>query len=62
MAVQPFQVDDFWIQQILESLKGLQYGSVHIVVHDGQIVLIERTVKNRFANTAKSTTKEGRKA
>ncbi|MGJ7919781.1 YezD family protein [Neobacillus sp. LXY-4] len=33
---------------ILESLKGLQYGSVVITIHDGQITQVDRTEKNRF--------------
>ena len=35
-------------KMILNELKGLQYGSLMIVVHDGQIVQIERTEKKRF--------------
>jgi hypothetical protein len=36
------------LNQIKESLEGLRYGTVQIVVHNGQIVQIERTEKLRF--------------
>lgn len=46
--------DSSWIDHILESLAGIQYGSVHIVIHDGRIVQIERTEKRRFDNAGPS--------
>lgn len=36
------------LASIQESLQGLRYGSVHITVHDGMIVQIDRTEKQRF--------------
>jgi hypothetical protein len=42
------KIDEFWIEQILRSLEGLEYGSVQIVVHDSQIMQIERLEKFRF--------------
>lgn len=42
------QLDDVWIDRILSSLKGLEYGNVLIIVHDGRIVQIERTERKRF--------------
>ncbi|PYI56170.1 YezD family protein [Paenibacillus flagellatus] len=44
----PVELDDVWAQRILNSVEGLEYGSVHIVVHDGKIVQIERTERKRF--------------
>lgn len=40
--------DPEWIERILESLNGLKFGTVQIVVHEGKIVQIERTEKKRF--------------
>jgi hypothetical protein len=37
-----------WIDRIMESLRGIEYGSVQIVIHDGRIVQIERTERRRF--------------
>jgi len=37
-----------WTERILDSLQGIRYGSVQIVIHDGKIVQIERTEKRRF--------------
>ncbi|MEF3303696.1 YezD family protein [Paenibacillus sp. GYB003] len=42
------QVDDVWADRILNSVRGLEYGNVQIIVHDGKIVQIERTERKRF--------------
>ena len=39
-------------EAILLALKGLRYGSVEIMVHDSQVVQIERKEKTRFDSTA----------
>jgi hypothetical protein len=44
----PLEVDDIWGKRILNSVNGLEYGTVQIVVHDGRIVQIERTERKRF--------------
>ncbi|ALS21134.1 MULTISPECIES: YezD family protein [Paenibacillus] len=43
-----FNVNELWNERIAQSLNGLEYGSVQIVVHDGRIVQIERTERKRF--------------
>jgi hypothetical protein len=35
-----------------EALRGLRFGEVTIIVHDGQIVQVERTEKRRFDNNS----------
>jgi hypothetical protein len=35
-------------RRILEAVRGLEYGSVEIVVHDSQVVQIERREKVRL--------------
>ncbi|WP_231956278.1 YezD family protein [Aneurinibacillus soli] len=42
------------VEQILEALKDLEYGSLEIIVHDGQVVQIDRTEKKRFATEKKA--------
>lgn len=42
------ELDPIWVERIVRSLAGLKYGSVQITVHDGRIVQIDRTEKNRF--------------
>ena len=37
-----------WLAQIEQSLSGLRFGAVHIVIHNGQLVQIERTERHRF--------------
>lgn len=39
--------EESW-RQIRESLRGLRYGSVLIIVQDGVIVQIDRTEKRRL--------------
>jgi hypothetical protein len=36
------------IEQIRESLRGLKFGSVNIIVQDGVVIQIDRTEKKRL--------------
>ena len=36
------------LSRILHALKGIRYGAVEIVIHDGRIVQIERKEKLRL--------------
>jgi|tagenome__1003787_1003787.scaffolds.fasta_scaffold19194751_2 hypothetical protein len=40
--------DGKWIEHIFDALKGLEYGSVQITIHDSQITQIDRLEKKRF--------------
>jgi hypothetical protein len=44
----PLEIDEVWNQRIVNSVNGLEYGTVQIVVHDGRIVQIERMERKRF--------------
>lgn len=44
--------DSALTQQILQTVRGIRYGSVEIIVHDGRIVQIERREKLRFEPAA----------
>jgi hypothetical protein len=49
-------VDQAKANYILSTLKGMEYGSLVITVHDGNITQIDKTEKTRFApkrNTSK---------
>ncbi|MBG9737147.1 YezD family protein [Paenibacillus alvei] len=37
-----------WLDRIAKQLKGLNYGSLTITIHDGHIVQMERTERTRF--------------
>ncbi len=37
------------MREVLAALRGLRYGSVEIVVHDSEVVQIERREKVRLA-------------
>src|SRR4051812_32549197 len=48
-AEQHATADDV-INQIRDSLRGLRFGSLNIIVQDGVIIQIERTEKRRIRN------------
>lgn len=50
-------VDQAKANYILSTLKGMEYGSVVITVHDGNITQIDKTEKTRFAQK-KNTIRE----
>ena len=39
------------INQVRDSLRGLRFGSVNIIVQDGVIIQIDRTEKRRLRNS-----------
>ncbi len=61
MSVKPVDVirssDDAaagaWVRPLREALRGLRYGSVELVIHDGRVVQIERREKVRFDEGAR---------
>jgi len=48
----PLKVDEIWLERIAELLDDMEFGSLHIVVHEGQIVQMERTERKRFENSS----------
>ncbi|GAB7389023.1 YezD family protein [Bacillaceae bacterium] len=54
------KIDQEWIERIIRSLEGLEYGSVQIIVHDSQITQIERLEKFRYPLEKKSIAMKGR--
>lgn len=58
-------VDEAWLERIANSLNGMEYGTVQIVVHDGTIMQIDRTERKRFeaepVRLSNSTAGEGRR-
>ncbi|MFP5112494.1 YezD family protein [Bacillaceae bacterium C204] len=51
-------VDSAKANYILSLLKGIEYGSVVITVHDGTITQIDKTEKTRFTQQKKYASKE----
>jgi hypothetical protein len=39
--------DAVLMQQIAAAIRGIEYGSVEIVIHDGRVVQVERREKFR---------------
>jgi hypothetical protein len=42
------ELTEYTVHQILESLRGLRFGSVNIIVQDGTVIQIDRTEKKRL--------------
>ena len=41
-------------RQIEQALQGLQYGSIHLIIHDAQLVRIERVERTRLTVSAEA--------
>ncbi len=50
------KLDETKVDHILSTLKNLEYGSVVITVHDGDITQIDATEKKRFSLTKDPST------
>ena len=44
----PAEISEEELLEIRDSLRGLRYGSVQIVVQDGVVIQIDRTEKRRL--------------
>lgn len=56
----PLKVDGVWLNRIAELLDEMEFGSLNIVVHEGQIVQVERTERKRYElNSAGSVRNAG---
>ncbi len=42
-----------WTRVVVEKVRALRYGTVHIKVHEAQVVLVEATEQTRFDLAAK---------
>jgi len=51
IAVEQAASADDAINQVRDSLRGLRFGSVNIIVQDGVIIQIDRTEKRRLRNS-----------
>ena len=46
-TIQPFPSQDPGAAAVLNALRGLRFGSIEVVVHNGRIVQVERREKVR---------------
>ncbi|MUT64334.1 YezD family protein [Paenibacillus sp. NEAU-GSW1] len=58
----PLELDQLWVERIIDQVSGLQYGSVNITVHDGRIVQIDRTERTRFDQPSHKQTNNDQQA
>jgi hypothetical protein len=40
--------EEAWTRVVVEKVRALRYGTVHIKIHEAQVVLIESTEQTRF--------------
>ncbi len=45
-------------QQLTQALQGLTYGSIQLIVHDSQVVRIERIERVRLSVSAQALTED----
>lgn len=45
---EPANDDSFPLRHIQDALRGLQFGSITVIVQDGVVVQVERTEKRRY--------------
>lgn len=46
------------LNQIRDSLRGLRFGSVNVIVQDGVVIQIDRTEKRRLRSNRNNATRE----
>ncbi|MCM3784724.1 YezD family protein [Neobacillus mesonae] len=56
----PLKVDEVWMDRIAGLLNEMEFGSLSIIVHEGQIVQMERTERKRYENTSSNVSKSGK--
>ena len=50
-SIQPFPTPDPGTAAVLNALRGLRFGSIEVVIHNGRIVQVERREKVRIDST-----------
>ena len=55
----PDRREEIAIDQVRKALRGLRYGCVTLIVHNGVVVQVERTSKARLDYSSVGQLKEG---
>jgi hypothetical protein len=54
MSIKSVEINDdpdpAWVRTLRRAVRGLRYGSVEVLVHDGRVVQVETREKVRFAD------------
>jgi hypothetical protein len=54
MSIKPIEVksepEAAWERTVRQAVRGLRFGSVEVLVHDGRVVQVETRAKVRFAD------------
>jgi hypothetical protein len=46
-------VNQPWLSHVIRRVQSLRFGSIHIKVHDGQVVVVESLEQKRFQPSVK---------
>jgi hypothetical protein len=49
--------EEAWTRAVVEAVRGLRFGSVEIVVHEGRVVQVETREKVRFDEAGRPPTR-----
>ena len=44
----PLPLPPLLLQELVEALRSIRYGTIELVIHDGRVVQLERREKVRF--------------
>jgi hypothetical protein len=44
----PIPLPPLLLQELVEALRSIRYGTIELVIHDGRVVQLERREKVRF--------------
>ncbi len=53
LALELTEREQAWTRVVVEKVRALRFGTVHIKVHEAQVVLVEATEQTRFDLGAK---------
>jgi hypothetical protein len=48
-------VNQPWLSHVIRRVQSLRFGSIHIKVHDGQVVVVESLEQKRFQPPVKDS-------
>lgn len=48
------EAEQSWTRVVVEKVRALRFGTIHIKVHEAQVVLVEATEQTRFDLVART--------
>jgi hypothetical protein len=60
MLIETHEDETAWTRAVLQAIRGVRYGSVEVLIHDGRVVQIERREKVRLEEAGRRPDLRGR--